>query len=82
MGLAPYGNPIYKEKITKYLIDIKEDGSFRLNMNYFDYATGFTMTNKKFVTLFNHDLRKSENDKLEQFHMDIASSIQSVMRIL
>ena len=79
MGLAPYGKPIFKKKITKNLIDIKEDGSFRLNMDYFDYATGFTMTNKKFSTLFGKNLRKSEDEELEQFHMDIAASIQSVI---
>jgi carbamoyltransferase len=79
MGLAPYGKPIFKKKIAKNLIDIKEDGSFRLNMDYFDYATGFTMTNKKFSTLFGKNLRKSEDEELEQFHMDIAASIQSVI---
>ena len=78
MGLAPYGKPIYKEKITKHLIDIKKDGSFRLNMDYFNYATGLTMTNKKFARLFGQPERKPDKDLLTQFHMDIAASIQAV----
>ena len=78
MGLAPYGRPIYKEKICKNLIDIKEDGTFRLNQEYFNYATGLTMTNKKFDKLFGQPARKPDSEKLTQFHMDIASSIQEV----
>ena len=78
MGLAPYGKPIYKEKILKNLIDLKSDGSFKLNMSYFNYATGLTMTNKKFSNLFGSPARKPEKDLLNQFHMDIAASIQSV----
>ena len=78
MGLAPYGKPIYKELILKNLIDLKKDGSFRLNMNYFDFATGITMTNKKFDNLFGKSARKSEEDLLTQFHMDVAASIQAV----
>ena len=78
MGLAPYGKPIYKELILKNLIDLKKDGSFRLNMNYFDFATGTTMTNKKFDNLFGKSARKSEEDLLTQFHMDVAASIQAV----
>jgi carbamoyltransferase len=78
MGLAPYGNPIYKDKILKHLIDLKDDGTFRLNQDYFNYATGLTMTNKKFDDLFGQPVRKSEKENLTQFHMDIASSIQSV----
>ncbi len=77
MGLAPYGNPIYKDKIKK-LIDIKEDGTFRLNQKYFNYATGLTMTNDNFHNLFGHKPRNPKNEKLSQFHMDIASSIQNV----
>ena len=77
MGLAPYGKPIFKEKILKNLISIKQDGSFRLNMKYFNYCTGFTMTNKNFDNLFNSKPR-GKNDKINQFHMDLASSIQSV----
>ena len=77
MGLAPYGNPIYKEKVKK-LIDIKEDGTFRLKQKYFNYATGLTMTNDHFHNLFGQKPRNSKKEKLTQFHMDIASSIQKV----
>ena len=77
MGLAPYGNPIYTKKI-KQLLDIKEDGTFRLDQTYFNYATGLSMTNKKFNKLFGQNPRNPENEKLTQFHMDIAASIQSV----
>jgi carbamoyltransferase len=76
MGLAPYGKSIYKKKILDNLIDLKEDGSFRLNMKYFDFATGLTMTNSKFSELFGEDVRNPEKNKLTQFHMDIAASIQ------
>ena len=78
MGLAPYGSPKYKDLILKELIDLKEDGSFRLNMKYFNYATGLTMTNDKFANLFGQGVRDPEKDLLTQFHMDIAASIQSV----
>ena len=78
MGLAPYGNPIYEDKIKSKLIDIKEDGSFHLDQSYFNYATGLTMTNKKFENLFGQKVRNPKNEKLTQFHMDIASSIQKV----
>ena len=78
MGLAPYGQPKYKDLIIKELIDLKEDGSFRLNMKYFNYATGLTMTNDKFSKLFGQKVRNPEKDLLTQFHMDIASSIQAV----
>jgi carbamoyltransferase len=77
MGLAPYGNPIYEDKI-KQLIDVKNDGTFRLNQDYFNYATGLTMTNNKFHNLFGHKPRNSINEQLTQFHMDIAASIQKV----
>ena len=76
MGLAPYGEPKYKEKILNELIDQKEDGSFKLNMKYFNYAQGLTMTNNKFSRLFDEPVRNSEKDMLTQFHMDMASSIQ------
>ena len=76
MGLAPYGEPKFKDIILGKLIDIKEDGSFRLNMDYFNYATGLTMTNNKFAKLFNMKRREPE-DNLLQIHMDIAASIQS-----
>ena len=78
MGLAPYGNPIYKDIILKNLLDLKTDGSFRLNMDYFNYATGLTMTNQKFSNLFKRQPRNPKKELLTQFHMDIASSIQSV----
>ena len=78
MGLAPYGVPIYEDKIINNLIDIKEDGSFHLDQSYFNYATGLTMTNKKFDNLFGQKVRDSKQEKLTQFHMDIAASIQKV----
>jgi carbamoyltransferase len=78
MGLAPYGKPIYKNLILKNLIDLKNDGSFKLDMSYFSFATGLTMTNKKFSDLFGQPVRKKEEDLLTQFHMDIAASIQAV----
>ncbi|MDB9705706.1 carbamoyltransferase [Pelagibacteraceae bacterium] len=78
MGLAPYGKPTYKDLILKNLIDVKNDGSFKLNMSYFNYATGLTMTNTKFANLFGQKKRKPETEMLTQFHMDIASSIQAV----
>ncbi len=77
MGLAPYGNPIYTKKIRE-LLDIKEDGTFRLDQKYFNYATGLSMTNKKFDKLFGQSPRNPENEKLTQFHMDIAASIQII----
>ena len=77
MGLAPYGNPVYESKIKK-LIDTKEDGSFRLNQKYFNYATGLTMTNDHFNELFEQKPRDPKNEKITQFHMDIAASIQKV----
>ena len=78
MGLAPYGEPQYKELILDTLIDLKEDGSFRLDQSYFNYSTGLTMVNEKFVNLFGEPVRKPDVDKLTQFHMDIAASIQEV----
>ena len=77
MGLAPYGNPIYEDKV-KELVDIKSDGTFRLNQKYFNYATGLTMTNEKFHNLFGQKPRNPKNEKITQFHMDIAASIQKV----
>ena len=76
MGLAPYGEPKFKDIILDKLIDVKEDGSFRLNMDYFNYATALTMTNSKFAKLFNMKRREPENE-LSQIHMDMASSIQA-----
>jgi len=78
MGLAPYGEPKYKDLILEKLIDLKEDGSFRLDQSYFNYATGLTMTNQKFSDLFREPVRKPDTEKLTQFHMDIAASIQAV----
>jgi len=77
MGLAPYGSPIYEDKIKK-LVDIKNDGSFRLDQKYFNYATGLTMTNDKFNKLFGQKPRNPKKEKITQFHMDIAASIQKV----
>jgi carbamoyltransferase len=78
MGLAPYGKPIYVDKILNNIIDLKEDGTFMLDQNYFNYSTGLTMTNQKFDDLFGQKPRKPETEKITQFHMDIASSIQNV----
>ena len=78
MGLAPYGEPKYKDIILNKLIDLKEDGSFRLDQSYFNYSTGLTMTNQKFADLFGEKVRKPDRDKLTQFHMDIAASVQAV----
>ena len=78
MGLAPYGKPIYKDIILNNLIDLKDDGSFKLDMKYFNYAAGLTMTNQKFSDLFGQPVRKPEEERLTQFHMDIAASIQKV----
>ena len=78
MGLAPYGKPIFKDLIIDKLLDLKEDGSFKLNMEYFNYATGLTMTNNKFSKLFRNPVRDAKKDLLKKFHMDIAASIQAV----
>jgi carbamoyltransferase len=78
MGLAPYGEPKYAKLILDHLIDLKPDGSFRLDMSYFDYCTGFTMTNDRFAKLFGKPVR-SPDQLLTQFHMDVAASIQAVL---
>ena len=78
MGLAPYGKPKYVTDIKDKLIDIKDDGSFWLNQKYFDYSTGFKMINKNFENIFKRKRRDPNLEKLDQFHMDIASSIQNV----
>ncbi|MTI02288.1 MULTISPECIES: carbamoyltransferase [Alphaproteobacteria] len=78
MGLAPYGDPKYKDLILEHLVDLKEDGSFRLNQKYFNYTSGLTMTSKALEDLFGHPVRKPETDQLTQFHMDIAASVQAV----
>jgi carbamoyltransferase len=77
MGLAPYGEPKYVDMILEHLLDLKQDGTFRLNMDYFNYATGLTMTNEKFDRLFGGPPRKPESP-LAQREMDIARSIQAV----
>ncbi len=77
MGLAPYGEPRYKDIILKELIDVKEDGSFRMNMDYFNYSVGLQMTNDKFNKLFGGEPRKPES-KLTQREMDLAKSVQEV----
>ncbi len=78
MGLAPYGEPKYKSLILDKLLDIKDDGTFMLNQEFFNYSTGLTMTNTKFDNLFGQKPRDSRQEQITQFHMDIASSIQSV----
>ncbi|NEQ07193.1 MAG: carbamoyltransferase [Moorea sp. SIO2B7] len=77
MGLAPYGRPIYAERILEHLVDLKPDGSYRLNQEYFNYCTGLTMTNDKFDELFEGP-RRTPEDRLTQKHMDLAASVQSV----
>jgi carbamoyltransferase len=78
MGLAPYGQPRYAQQILDHLIDLKPDGSFRLNLDYFNYCTGLTMTNGKFDQLFGGPVRKPD-ELLTQHHMDLAASIQQVL---
>ena len=78
MGLAPYGSPKYEELILKNLVHLKNDGTFRLNLKYFNYATGLKMINKNFIKLFGEKARDPKKDNIEKFHMDIASSIQKV----
>jgi len=77
MGLAPFGNPVYKDAIFKHLIDLKPDGSFRLDMAYFNYCQGLTMTSRRFHSLFGGPPRRPEA-RIEQRHMDLAASIQAV----
>ncbi|MEI7806010.1 MAG: carbamoyltransferase [Hyphomicrobiales bacterium] len=78
MGLAPYGEPKYAKRILDNIIDLKPDGSFRLDMSYFDYCAGLTMTNERFSALFGEPVRSPEQ-LLTPFHMDIAASIQAVL---
>ena len=78
MGLAPYGSPRFAKQILDHLIDLKGDGSFRLNLDYFNYCTGLTMTNSKFDKLFEGPRRKPE-ELLTQRHMDLAASVQVVL---
>ncbi len=78
MGLAPYGEPRFKDTILNNVIDLKEDGTFRLDQSYFDYCTGLRMTNDKFADLFGGPARKPDKELLTQKHMDLAASIQAV----
>src|SRR5579871_5568903 len=81
MGLAPYGEPKYVQTILDHLLDLKPDGSFRLNLDYFNYCTGLTMTNGGFDTLFDGPPRRPE-ELLTQRHMDVARSIQEVLDLV
>ena len=81
MGLAPYGSPVYEDKIKK-IVDIKDDGTFFLDQKYFNYATGLTMTNDKFIELFGQKPRDPKTEQITQFHMDIASSIQKITEVI
>jgi carbamoyltransferase len=78
MGLAPYGEARFRDLILDELVDLKEDGSFRIDQSYFNYATGLTMTNGKFSDLFGEPVRRPETDRLTPFHLDVAASIQAV----
>jgi len=77
MGLAPYGEPVYADLIMDKLLDVKDDGSFRMDMSYFNYTTGLTMTNARFAKLFGEP-RRDPADPLTDFHMNIARSVQAV----
>ena len=77
MGLAPYGEDRFKNIILDEVIDLKNDGTFKLNMKYFDYAVDLKMTNENFSQLFGNPVRNPESEQLTQFHMDVAASIQS-----
>ncbi len=81
MGLAPYGSPKFVDLIMEKIIDIKTDGTFRLNLEYFNFPVGLTMTNKKFESLFEEKKRTPE-EQLTQFHMDVAASIQKITEII
>ena len=81
MGLAPYGSPVYVDTILEHLLDLKDDGTFRLDMSYFNYATGLTMTNARFDKLFNGPPRKAESE-ITQREMDLAASIQVITEIV
>ena len=78
MGLAPYGTPRFAQRILDHVIDLKDDGSFYLDQSYFNYCTGLTMTNDRFSRLFGEPVRRPE-DRLTQFHMDVAASVQAVV---
>jgi len=78
MGMAPYGEPKYTDLIREHLIDLRDDGSFHLNMDYFNYCTGLTMTNERFANLFGGP-RRNTSEPPEQRHMDLARSVQEVL---
>ena len=78
MGLAPYGEPRFKDLILGKIVDLKADGTFRLDQSYFNYCTGLTMTNGRFADLFGEPARDPQTELLTQFHMDVAASIQAV----
>lgn len=78
MGLAPYGEPRFRDRILDTMVDLKPDGSYRLNQTYFNYATGLTMTSGAFEEVFGRPTRVPETEPLTQFHMDVAASIQAV----
>lgn len=78
MGLAPYGQPVFKDLILEKIVDLRPDGSFRLDQRYFDYVSGLTMTSKALEDLFGQPVRRPDTDRLTQFHMDIAASVQAV----
>jgi len=77
MGLAPYGEPKYVQTILDHLLDLQDDGTFRVNQDFFDYCTGLTMTNERFAALFGQPVRRPD-ELLTPFHMDVAASIQAV----
>src|SRR5207248_3789973 len=77
MGLAPFGRPVYADAIRRHLLDLKPDGSFWLDMDYFHYCQGLSMTNRRFHRLFGGPPRQPES-RLQQRHMDLAASIQAV----
>ena len=79
MGLAPYGEPRFKDLILDRLVDVKPDGSYWLDQDYFNYATGLTMTNERFAALFGQPRREPEKDQLTPFHMDVAASLQAAL---
>ncbi|MCU1330387.1 MAG: Carbamoyltransferase [Bryobacterales bacterium] len=79
MGLAPYGRPVYRDLILDNLIDVRPDGSFHLNQEYFNYCIGLTMTNDRFDGLFGGPARDPDREDLTQHHMDLAASVQAVL---
>lgn len=78
MGLAPYGQPVFKDRLLEHVVDLRDDGSFRLNQTYFNYVSGLTMTSKAMEELLGQPVRRPDTDQLTQFHMDVAASIQAV----